>query len=284
MRRQVMSLSFVVCGVLLLMMGITPGSGPGTASAGPVQQQPSPRPPLSSTVIPGVDTPSDSPTAVPDSRGRITGTVIDLTTGAPAPGMIVRVGDGAVTSDSNGNYDRNGLAAGEYTVQLIVEGQNMRAEQGAQIVELSRDGLVVLHLFFRSVATTAPTATATAQPIPTALPSDLPDTAVAPIPARLPVTAAAGQGVPPGVWLVLGAFLLLMGVLLQFQGLTNSALAWAGGLAGRGGVRPVAAPPAPPRRDPTEVLANLLSTDPGSAEAPANNEALLEKLLSKDIR
>jgi hypothetical protein len=83
---------------------------PGQPTPPPVEPTPTqqaPRPPRDDD---DDDDDDDEP-----ATGRITGAVIDLTTGAPAPGIAVTVGDQMVTTDSNGNYDRSGLPGGAYT-------------------------------------------------------------------------------------------------------------------------------------------------------------------------
>lgn len=220
MRRSIISLSLVVCGVLMMMLGIMPGAG--AALAGPAQQEPSPRPPLDSTVVPTPD--RSIPTATPTFRGRITGTVIDLTTGLPTPGVTVRVGDGAAITDANGNYERVNLAPGGYVIELALGDRPGTPEQGPVTVNLAPNGLVIQHLFFRS----APAAPATAVVVPTAtlepvvvepppVAIEPPPVAVEPLPVQLPITAAPDQGVSPLVWLLLGAALVALGGMVQLQ-------------------------------------------------------------------
>ena len=129
----------------------------------------------------------------PTATGRITGTVIDLTSGAPAPGIAVMVGDVTVTSDANGNYDRTGLPPGSYPVALVLaEGQGTPAQDQLTIM-LAADATVVQHLFFRSQPATSPT--------PVAI-------AAAP-PATLPPTSGP---VPTGwLWVVLGLVAIGLG-------------------------------------------------------------------------
>src|SRR2546421_1957611 len=110
-------------GGLLVLVGLALGVGVGSPLAR-AQDLP-PRP----TTVP--TSPSVSPTPIPNPAkdhpatpatptGRITGTVIDLTTGAPAPGIMVMVGDVTVTTDTNGNYDRVGLPPGSYPLALVL--------------------------------------------------------------------------------------------------------------------------------------------------------------------
>jgi hypothetical protein len=130
---------------------------------------------------------------------RITGTVIDQRTGAPAPGLTVRVGDVQVTTDASGNYDRGGLEAGSYGVALSLTLEQGVAAQGELTVVLEAGQTVVQHLFFNSPAPAEPPA-ATAVPIPSALPA---------------------TGAPEEAWsglLLLGLLLLGMGVATREAG------------------------------------------------------------------
>jgi hypothetical protein len=78
---------------------------------------------------------------------RITGTIIDLTTNTPAPGVTVQVGEVLVISDEHGNYDRSALSAGVYAVALQLAGQGTPA-QGTQFVKLKTDETQIIHLGF----------------------------------------------------------------------------------------------------------------------------------------
>jgi hypothetical protein len=112
------------------------------------------------------------------------GTVINLTTNAPAPGIQVAVGDVTVTTDANGNYERAGLPAGSYRIELVLTAAQGTPAQGPITVELAPGATVVQHLAFRSpvAATATPTAvpaTPVVQPTTTptpAVPITLPDT------------------------------------------------------------------------------------------------------------
>lgn len=119
----------------------------------PVQAQSlPPRPPLP-TVTP---TPTPPPAAAEEEAprrrivalGRITGTVIDLTTNAPMPGVAVRIGDQILVSDANGNYDRSGLLPGAYDVVLVMPADWGTPAQGLITIELVEGATVVQHLFY----------------------------------------------------------------------------------------------------------------------------------------
>jgi hypothetical protein len=172
MRRSLLSAILFAVGLSKLVAGV--GSGLGSTPQAHAQ----PRPTL--TPQPATPTAVQRPTRTPSSdgdderelaaTGRITGTVIDLTSGAPAPGLPVMVGDVTVMSDANGNYDRIGLPPGSYVVALVLaEGQGSPAQDRITI-ELAVDATVVQHLFFRSQPAVSPTPVATVSTPPTQLP------------------------------------------------------------------------------------------------------------------
>jgi hypothetical protein len=191
MSRSFLNMLVVAGGLCLVISGLSlwPGAAPAHA-----QGQPPPRPTL--TPVPPTrvrDSDDSSPTAVP--AGRITGTVIDQTTGAPAPNIAVAVGDKTVVTDANGNYDRSGLPAGDYIVALALAAEQGLSAQEPVVIVLASGATVVQHLVFRSPAPVVPT------PTPTAAPT------------ALPITGSADSG----AWgaLVLGIALLGLGVGLR---------------------------------------------------------------------
>jgi hypothetical protein len=154
----------------------------------PAQAQTLPeRPTL--TPVPSSDQGGGSSEHAAAASGRITGTVIDSTTGAPAPGVSVLVGGARVTSDANGNYDRSGLAPGMYDVLLDISAERGLPDQGTITVALGEGQTVVQHLRFHSPA-----------------PAPAPTPEAAPTPARLPVTAGEDSSV---LLLALGIALLV---------------------------------------------------------------------------
>jgi hypothetical protein len=187
----------LVCSLLLLI----------STAVVRAQDQPPPRP----TITPSPTTiPTPAPTSPPDDPeeptepGRITGTVIDLTTGAPAPGIAVTVGDATVTSDANGNYDRSGLPAGVYRVALaLAQGQGTPA-QGPIDIELAAGATVIQHLSFRSQPPAATPAHVTPVPAPTPRPPPAPE---------LPVTSGSADDTWLG--LSLGLALLAAGIRIR---------------------------------------------------------------------
>src|SRR5690349_14911517 len=191
-RRKIGS-TLAACGIVMLLFGMNALPAQGAAPS-PVRMAPSPRPALApekgskNTVL----------------MGHITGTVIDLSSGAPSAGVAVRVGGELVWSDANGNYD-HWLPVGTYTVTLaLADGQGTPA-QDIMNVPVMADVATVQHLNFRSpqVAPAAPTAAAArpvvVQPVvatPTAVAESAPVSAggaPAAMPNRLPVTSESGS-------------------------------------------------------------------------------------------
>lgn len=135
----------------------------------------------------------------PIPAGRITGTVIDESTGAPAPNIRVEVGDTTVQSDANGNYDRQPLAAGRYRVALA-GGQGTPSQDPIDI-ELAAGATVVQHLFFRSQPIATPQSPGEQPATASQPPTHLPNTSGASDWAASLLAAAAGAFFA-GLWLV----------------------------------------------------------------------------------
>lgn len=178
------------------------GPAPTPAAAMPALQ-PSPRPTIVPT--PGRD---DYDYADPPPQGRITGTVIDLRTGAPSSGKKVRVGESEVISDGNGNYDI-WVEKGEYPVSLSLAEVEGVAAQNVTLATVWGNDVVVVHLYYISPLPVV-TPVATPVPAPTAAP-----VAQAEPPASLPVTGNElldPQSVALGglALLALGGVLMLM--------------------------------------------------------------------------
>ncbi len=231
MRRQLLGFVLMLFGLATLSIGMAVGPAPTPAAAMPALQ-PSPRP----TLIPTPDLRGDDyDYADPGPMGRITGTVIDLRTGAPIAGRVVRVGEAELTTDANGNYD-TWVQAGQYPVALSIAAADGTVAQDVTTATVWGNDTVVVHLFYTSlVPVQAPTATVAPPPtpLPTApivaapparLPGDLPDTSVEAArpattvgekPASLPVTGDElldPQSVALGglALLALGATLMLL--------------------------------------------------------------------------
>lgn len=168
-------------GLSILTMGMAVGPAPTSVAAMPALQ-PSPRPTLIPT--PEFRGGDDYDYKDPPAMGRITGTVIDLRTGAPIAGRTVRVGEAEVTTDSNGNYDL-WVVAGEYPVALSIASADGTVAQDVTTATVWGNDVVVVHLFYTSVApaqaptaTVAPPATPVPAAPPVALPDNLPQTSV----------------------------------------------------------------------------------------------------------
>jgi hypothetical protein len=209
-RRKIGS-TLAACGIVMLLFGMSALPAMGAAPS-PVRMAPSPRPAL-------VPLKGSSDAVL---MGHITGTVIDLNSGAPSAGVAVRVGGALVWSDVNGNYD-HWLPVGTYTVTLaLADGQGTPA-QDVMSVPVLADVATVQHLNFRSpqAAPAAPTAAAAkpaavqpAVPTPTAVATAAPVAAGGVMPKRLPVTSESGSAA--WLWLTFGMALLLLGGLVGF--------------------------------------------------------------------
>ncbi len=233
MQRRMISYSMMICGVIAMVIGFTLLPLPAQSTAAPALQ-PSPRP----TLPPPVLVPA-TPTPLP--MGRITGTIIDLRTNAPASGIAVQIGEAVAYSDGNGNYDR-WVESGYYRLAL-----NLNPDQGSPAqppleIAVGPGDTVVAHLFFTSpaqstevspdLAIEAPTAEPAPQPVvipalPQVIPPKLPYTGIATDvdtapaigidqqPTRLPRTATTTP-FNAQFWFILGVILLAGGLGLQF--------------------------------------------------------------------
>lgn len=150
-------------------------------------------PPTTATPQP---VPNDQATPLP---ARITGTVIDQRTGAPVAGIAVQVGDGVVQSDANGNYNRDGLAPGDYSVSLRIDPSQGTPAQGPIVVRLLDGQVVVQHLAFTSPVPTVATATivTTAPALPVAIPGPA-------MPSTLPATGTGYSDVSIALLVIAG--------------------------------------------------------------------------------
>jgi hypothetical protein len=212
-RRKIGS-TLAACGIVMLLFGMSALPALGAAPSS-VRMAPSPRPALAP-----VNGPSDTVL-----MGHITGTIIDLSSGAPSAGVAVSVGGTMVWSDANGNYD-HWLPVGTYTVTLaLADGQGTPAQDVLSVPVLA-DAATVQHLGFRDqqpapTAAVQPAAAPTAAVQPAAAPTTVAanTTAVAggaPVgmATRLPVTSESGSAA--WLWLTFGMVLLLAGGLVGF--------------------------------------------------------------------
>lgn len=269
MQRRMMSYSMMICGVLAMVIGFTLLPLPTPSTAAPALQ-PSPRP----TIPPVTVLPASSPTPVP--MGRVTGTIIDLRTHAPAAQIAVKIGDAVVYSDQNGNYDR-WVESGFYTLALQLTDEQGSPAQAPLTIAVGPGDTVVAHLFFTSPGQAEPAAPAFTIEAPTEVPTAAP-VAVMPelpavIPPKLPYTGiadtpASSIGQQPNLlprtattipfnaqfWFVVGFLLLAGGLGLQFWPSRRQAT---------------------PTPADAQFLAKLLSAPP-----PATDEELLRALLT----
>jgi hypothetical protein len=194
---------------------------PGPTSTPTATGTPGPSPTPSNTAVPPPrggggggddDDDDDDDEVVPAAQGRITGTVIDQTTGAPAPGVTVRVGSIYVVSDANGNYDVTGLPPGTYEVELILTPEQGIPAQPILSITVPENGTVVQNLFFvrEGLPRTPVTAGLAATIAAAGPPRNAPDTNAVPfaLPDELPATSGppAEEDVPV-VWVLLAALL-----------------------------------------------------------------------------
>ncbi len=269
-RRKIGS-TLAACGIVMLLFGMSALPVLGAAPSS-VRMAPSPRPALVS-----VKGSNDSVL-----MGHITGTVIDLNSGAPSAGVAVRVGGALVWSDANGNYDR-WLPVGTYTVTLaLVDGQGTPA-QDVMTVPVLADVATVQHLNFHGLQIVPAAPTAAAQPAaakpaviaPTAVAEQAPVTAGgAPVimPKRLPVTSESGSAA--WLWLTFGTALLLAGGLIGFGPVLSGrspALVLRTHAANSALLRTLLTAPAQPAR-------------PASPRSAPASDDLLSTLLAGDTR
>lgn len=207
MRRHHLSTSFLICGVLLLMIGIgTLLPGAALAQQDPLPA-PSPRPPLEFTEQSKGGGSEPDRSAIP---GHIGGTVIDVVSSAPVPGMPVRVGDNIVTTDQDGNYGV-WVSAGTYLVNVApAPGQGMVVD-GPMTVVVEPETPVIQHL---RVALPVPEVQA-AEPVV--------EEPVIEAPRRLPRTNDAAD--PAWLWVSLGILLIGAGIALGMLPAGRRALA-----------------------------------------------------------
>jgi hypothetical protein len=268
-RRKIGS-TLAACGIVMLLFGMSALPALGAAPTS-VRMAPSPRPALAPV--------KGSNDAV--LMGHITGTVIDLSSGAPSAGVAVLVGGALVWSDVNGNYD-HWLPVGTYTVTLaLADGQGTPAQDVLSVPVLA-DAATVQHLSFSDQQPTPAAPTAAAQPVvaqpaaaaPTAVAANAPAVAgSAPVmPTRLPVTSESGSAA--WLWLTFGMALLLVGGLVGFGPVL-------GGRSPALVLRTHAANSALLR---TLLTAPVQAARPASRRARSASDDLLAALLTADVR
>lgn len=120
---------------------------PSPTAIPPVTSTPIPNP-TATTAAPGNPFPAP-PTPTQQPLGRVIGTVIDETTGAPAPSVWVSVGGIIRATDANGNYERGAMWAGTYQVGIVLADGRLSPAPFILVV-VPPDTTVTQHLFFRS--------------------------------------------------------------------------------------------------------------------------------------
>ncbi|WP_298482455.1 hypothetical protein [uncultured Chloroflexus sp.] len=189
MQRRMLSYSMMICGVLAMVIGFALLPLPKPSTAAPALQ-PSPRP----TIPPVTVLPASSPTPMP--MGRVTGTIIDLRTHAPAAQIAVKIGDAVVYSDQNGNYDR-WVESGFYTLALHLTDEQGSPAQAPLTIAVGPGDTVVAHLFFTSPSLAEPAAPAFTIEAPTEVPTAAPVAVMPELEAPTEVPTAAPVAVMP---------------------------------------------------------------------------------------
>jgi len=199
MRLRHVSTSLIVCGVMLLMAGIS-ALLPGAAFA---QQDPlpapSPRPAVEFTEQSSGGGSAPDRSAIP---GHIGGTVIDVVSSAPVPGMPVRVGDNIVTTDQDGNYGI-WVSPGTYLVNVAPAPGQGDVVDGPMTVVVEPATPVIQHLRVALPARQAPAA----EPAPVV------EAAPVEAPRRLPRTNDAADSA--WLWVLSGIMLMSSGIALS---------------------------------------------------------------------
>lgn len=196
MRHHHLSTTFLICGALLLIVGISallPGAA--LAQQDPVPA-PSPRPALQFTEQSSGGSSAPDRSAIP---GHIGGTVIDVVSSAPVPGMPVRVGDNIVFTDQDGNYGI-WVSPGTYLVNVAPAPEQGAVVDGPATVVVEPETPVIQHL---RVALPVPDVKA-AEPAVEEVPVEAP--------RRLPRTNDAAD--VTWVWVSFGILLIGAGVVL----------------------------------------------------------------------
>jgi hypothetical protein len=199
MRLRHVSTSLIVCGVMLLIAGLS-ALLPGAAFA---QQDPlpapSPRPAVEFTEQSRGGESAPDRSAIP---GHIGGTVIDVVSSAPVPGMPVRIGDNIVTTDQDGNYGI-WVSPGTYLVNVAPAPGQGDVVDGPMTVVVEPETPVIQHLRVALPARQAPAA----EPAPVV------EAAPVEAPRRLPRTNDAADSA--WLWVLSGIMLMSSGIALS---------------------------------------------------------------------
>jgi len=199
MRLRHVSTSLIFCGVMLLMAGLS-ALLPGAAFA---QQDPlpapSPRPAVEFTEQSSGGGSAPDRSAIP---GHIGGTVIDVVSSAPVPGMPVRIGDNIVTTDQDGNYGI-WVSPGTYLVNVAPAPGQGDVVDGPMTVVVEPETPVIQHLRVALPVRQAPAA----EPAPVV------EAAPVEAPRRLPRTNDAADSA--WLWVLSGIMLMSSGIALS---------------------------------------------------------------------
>ncbi|MGQ9894702.1 MAG: carboxypeptidase-like regulatory domain-containing protein [Roseiflexus sp.] len=199
MRLRYVSTSFIVCGVMMLVVGMSALLPRAAFAQQDPLPAPSPRPAVEFTEQSSGGGSAPDRSAIP---GHIGGTVIDIVSSAPVPGMPVRVGDNIVTTDQDGNYGI-WVLPGTYLVNVAPAPGQGDVVDGPMTVVVEPETPVIQHL---RVALPAPKA-------PAAEPAPVVEAAPVEAPRRLPRTNDTAHGV--WLWIVSGIMLIGGGIALS---------------------------------------------------------------------
>lgn len=209
MRLRHVSTSLVVCGMLLLIAGISALLPDAAFAQQDPLPAPSPRPAVEFTEQSSGGGSAPDRSAIP---GHIGGTVIDIVSSAPVPGMPVRVGDNIVTTDQDGNYGI-WVLPGTYLVNVAPTPGQGDVVDGPMTVVVEPETPVIQHL---RVALPAPQA-------PAAEPAPVVEAAPVEAPRRLPRTNDAADSA--WLWVSFGIMLIGGGIALSMLPSSRRALA-----------------------------------------------------------
>ncbi len=184
----------------VVVLSVLPVSS-ASPSLGPVAV-PSPRPTLESN---GGGSGGGDGRSGEGMEGAIVGKVTDLSTGqAPGRAVEVLINESTVTTDPEGRYSITGLRAGQYTVTLVLRGEE-RPAQAPVAVSVDGQNTVTVDLDYYSQP----------QPVPTDTP---PAVAIAATPVpELPEAGAPTRHNSPLVVATLGLVLTLLGGALRLS-------------------------------------------------------------------
>ncbi len=204
MDAKAISKYLMVVGVILLLVAVGNFSGGGTAWASNSNQG----------CVPGtIPCPTATPSPPDGGSGgsgggntaptsHIRGTVTDLSTNQPGAGIVVQINDVQVTTDSNGQYSLSGVAAGTYTVSLVLPGEFKSAQDPVTVqVDGTNDAVVDLGYY------SAPQTAAITETMAVSGTAVVTATAVLPAPQTLPETG----GNNGGIWFAVAGMLFIFG-------------------------------------------------------------------------